>query len=90
MARRRIGQSSLAETLLSAGAGTNRPLERIAGLIDWVPFERLLMPLRTPAGPAIRRWPFKALLPAQWSRLSDRGRHMAATSRGPEGASGPI
>jgi len=46
MGRRRIGQGSLAEALLPAGAGFNRRLERIAGLIDWAP-----MSLRaTPAG----------------------------------------
>jgi IS5 family transposase len=50
MGQRRIGQASLAEALLPAGAGSNRRLERIAGLIDWTPFERLLTPLRAPTG----------------------------------------
>jgi len=37
MAQRRIGQGSLAEALLPASAGSNRRLERIAGLVDWAP-----------------------------------------------------
>jgi len=57
LAQRCIGQPNLAAALLPAGAGTNRRLERIAGLIDWAPFERLLVPLRAPAGTAIRRRP---------------------------------
>ena len=57
MTQRRIGQSSLAGALLPAGAGTNRRLERIAGLIDGARFERRFMPLRAPAGPAIRGRP---------------------------------
>lgn len=57
MGRRRIGQGSLAEALLPAGAGSNRRLERIAGLIDWTPLERRLALLRAPrGGPATRRW----------------------------------
>lgn len=50
MAQRRIGQGSLADALLPAGAGSNPRLDRIAGLIDWAPMERLLAPLRAPTG----------------------------------------
>jgi hypothetical protein len=50
MGQRRIGQGSLAEALLPAGVGSNRQLERIAGLIDWAAMERLLAPLRAPTG----------------------------------------
>ncbi|MBX6375430.1 MAG: IS5/IS1182 family transposase, partial [Acetobacteraceae bacterium] len=50
MGQRRIGQGSLAEALLPAGTGSNRRLDRIAGLIDWAPMERLLAPLRAPIG----------------------------------------
>lgn len=50
MGQRRIGQASLAEALLRAGAGCNRRLEPITGLIDWAPMERLLAPLRAPKG----------------------------------------
>jgi IS5 family transposase len=48
MGQRRIGQASLAAALLPAGAGSNRRLERIAGLIDRLPMERLLASLRVP------------------------------------------
>ena len=48
LGQRRIGQSSLVEALLPAGAGSHRRLERIAGQIDWAPMERLLAPLRAP------------------------------------------
>lgn len=34
MGQRRIGQASLVEALLPAGAGANRRLERIGALID--------------------------------------------------------
>ena len=39
MGQRRIGQASLADAQLPAGAGSNRRLERIAGLIDWAPMD---------------------------------------------------
>nr|WP_211225317.1 IS5 family transposase [Rubritepida flocculans] len=75
LAQRRIGQSSLAEALLPTGAGVNRRLERIAGLIDPSWFERLLAPLRAPGGrpgyPPLAL--FKASLLAQWYRLSGPG-----------------
>jgi hypothetical protein len=75
MGQRRIGQGSLADALLRAGAGSDRRLERIAGLIDWAPMERLLAPLRAPRGrggyPPLAL--FRALLLAQWYQLSDPG-----------------
>jgi hypothetical protein len=40
LGQRRIAQGSLAEALLPAGAGVNRRLERVAGLIDWAPVRR--------------------------------------------------
>jgi hypothetical protein len=68
MGQRRIGQASLAEALLPAGVGSNRRLDRIAGLIDWAPMGRLLAPLRAPTGrpgyPPLAL--FRALLLAQW------------------------
>jgi len=83
MAQRRIGQSSLVEALLPAGASANRRLERIAGLIDWAPMERLLAPLRSPAGRP--GYPpgalFRALLLAQWYQLSDPGLEEALADR---------
>jgi hypothetical protein len=44
MGQHRIGQASLADALLPTGVGSNRRLERIAGLIDWAPLERLTAP----------------------------------------------
>lgn len=83
MGERRIGQGSLAEALLPAGAGSNRRLERIAGLIDWAPMERLLAPLRAPIGrpgyPPLAL--FRALLLAQWYQLSDPGLEEALADR---------
>jgi hypothetical protein len=49
-----------AEAQLPGSVGANRRLERIAGLIDWAPMERLIAPLRAPtpggtmAGPCRR------------------------------------
>jgi hypothetical protein len=39
--RRELGQLSLADGLVG-GAGRNRQLEKIAALVEWGPFERLL------------------------------------------------
>jgi transposase len=81
--QRRIGQTSLAEALLPAGVGSNRRLERIAGLIDWAPMERLLAPLRAPTGrsgyPPLAL--FRALLLAQWYQLFDPGLEEALADR---------
>lgn len=83
MGQRRIGQGSLAEALLPPGAGSNRRLERITGLIDWTPMERLLAPLRAPTGrpgyPPLAL--FRALLLAQWYELSDPGLEEALADR---------
>ena len=83
MGQRRIGQGSLVEALLPAGAGANRRLERIVGLIDWSPMERLLAPLRAPTGrpgyPPLAL--FRALLLAQWYQLSDPGLEEALADR---------
>lgn len=83
MGQRRLGQASLAEALLPAGVGCNRRLERIAGLIDWAPLERLLAALRAPTGrpgyPPLAL--FRALLLAQWYQLSDLGLEEALADR---------
>ena len=83
MGQRRIGQGSLAEALLPAGAGSNRRLDRIAGLIDWAPMERLLAPLRAPTGRPgyLPLALFRALLLAQWYQLSDPGLEEALADR---------
>ena len=83
MGQRRIGQARLGEALLPAGAGSNRRLERIAGLIDWAPMQRLLAPLRALTGrPGYPRMAlFRALLLAQWCQLSDPGLEEALADR---------
>jgi hypothetical protein len=67
--RRELGQLSLADGLLEGGAGRNRQLERIAALVDWAAFERLLCevyaaPVGRPSyGPVVL---MRCLLLAQW------------------------
>ena len=83
MGQRRIGQGSLVEALLPAGAGSNPRLDRIVGLIDRSPMERLLTPPRAPTGrpgyPPLAL--FRALLLAQWYQLSDPGLEEALADR---------
>lgn len=68
---------------MPAGAGSNRRLERIGGLIDWTAMERLLAPLRAPTGrpgyPPLAM--VRALLLAQWYQLSDPGLEEALADR---------
>jgi transposase, IS5 family len=77
-------QASFVEALLPAGFGRNERLERIAGLIDWVPLERLVAPLRSgemgrpPYDPLTM---FKGLLLQQWYGLSDPGLEEALLDR---------
>jgi hypothetical protein len=40
--RRELGQLSLAEGVVDGAAGRNRQLEKIAALVDWTAFKRLL------------------------------------------------
>ena len=74
--RRELGQLSLADGLLEGGAGDNWQLERIAALVDWAAFERLLCevyaaPVGRPSyGPVVL---MRCLLLQQWYRLSDPG-----------------
>jgi transposase, IS5 family len=82
--RRELGQLSLADGLVEGGAGRNRQLERIAGLVDWAAFERLLgdiyaAPVGRPSyGPLIL---FRCLLLAQWYGLSDLALEEALSDR---------
>lgn len=75
MAVKRTGQLSLAEALLGTKAGAGSPLDRLAGLVKWYRFEKLLLPLRD-GGPGRPAWPplilFKALLLQSLYGLSDR------------------
>jgi len=82
--RRELGQLSLADGLVEGGAGPNRQLERIAALVDWGGFERLLgevyaAPVGRPSyGPLVL---LRCLLLQQWYRLSDPGLEEALSDR---------
>ena len=73
--RRELGQLSLADGLVG-DAGRNRQLEKIAALVDWTAFARLLgavyaAPVGRPSyGPLVL---FRCLLLQQWYGLSDPG-----------------
>jgi transposase, IS5 family len=81
--RRALGQLSLADGLVE-GAGRNRQLERIASLVDWASFEKLLgevyaAPVGRPSyGPLVL---LRCLLLQQWYRLSDPGLEEALSDR---------
>jgi transposase, IS5 family len=82
--RRELGQLSLADGLVDGGAGRNRQLERIAALVDWAAFARLLgevyaAPVGRPSyGPVLL---LKCLLLQQWYRLSDPALEEALSDR---------
>ena len=82
--RRELGQLSLADGLVDSGAGRNRQLERIAALVGWTAFARLLgevyaAPVGRPSyGPVVL---MKCLLLQQWYRLSDPGLEEALSDR---------
>lgn len=83
MGEKRIGDVGFAEAFVAPGVGSNKRLERIAGLFEWSRFEGLLKPVRSPAGrkgyPALAL--FKALLLQQWYGLSDPGLEEALADR---------
>jgi IS5 family transposase len=82
--RRELGQLSLVDGLIDGGAGRNRQLEKIAALVDWAAFERLLgevyaAPVGGPSyGPVVL---LKCLLLQQWYQLSDPGLEEALADR---------
>jgi IS5 family transposase len=82
--RRELGQLSLADGLVAGGAGRNRQLERIAALVDWSGFARLLgeiyaAPVGRPSyGPLVL---LRCLLLQQWYGLSDPGLEEALSDR---------
>jgi IS5 family transposase len=84
MAHRVSGQGSLAEALVSAKAGANERLGRIAAVVDWSGFAALLSDLHAsptgrPAYPALLM--FRCLLLGQWYGLSDPGLEEALNDR---------
>lgn len=76
MAVKQTGQPSFVEALLPKGAGANSALERLASLVKWYRFEKLLAHLRDEAGPGRPGYPvlvlFRALLLQSLYGLSDR------------------
>jgi IS5 family transposase len=74
----------LADGLVAGGAGRNRQLERIAALVDWAAFERLLgevyaAPVGRPSyGPVVL---MRCALLQQWYGLSDPGLEEALSDR---------
>jgi IS5 family transposase len=77
-------QESFIDALLPAGFGRNERLERISGLIDWAPIERLVAAVRpgeTGRPPYDPLSMFQALLLAQWYGLSDPGLEEALLDR---------
>lgn len=75
MAVKRVGQMSFAEALVSSKGGSGH-LDRLAGLVKWYRFEKLIGHLRDEAGPGRPGYPvlvlFKALLVQALYGLSDR------------------
>jgi IS5 family transposase len=82
--RRELGQLSLADGLVEGAAGRNRQLDKIASLVDWTGFERLLggiyaAPVGRPSyGPLVL---LKCTLLQQWYGLSDPGLEEALSDR---------
>jgi transposase, IS5 family len=79
------GQLGFADAFLSAKAGQNARLERITALLDWARFAAILGVLASGGGPGRPSYPalamFKAMLLAQWYRLSDPALEEALADR---------
>jgi IS5 family transposase len=75
MAVKRTGQLSFVDALMPSGAGRNDQLDRLAGLVRWYRFEKVLSHLRDD-GPGRAGYPvlvlFKALLLQSLYGLSER------------------
>ena len=76
MAVKQTGQPSFMEALLPKGSGANAALDRLASLVKWYRFEKLLAHLRDQGGPGRPGYPvlvlFRALLLQSLYGLSDR------------------
>jgi IS5 family transposase len=76
MAVKQTGQPSFMEALLPKGSGANAALDRLANLVKWYRFEKLLAHLRDEEGPGRPGYPvlvlFRALLLQSLYGLSDR------------------
>jgi IS5 family transposase len=76
MAVKQTGQPSFMDALLPKGAGSNAALDRLAGLVKWYRFEKLLSHLRDETGAGRPGYPvlvlFRALLLQSLYGLSER------------------
>jgi IS5 family transposase len=85
MAVKQTGHPSFMEALLPKGSGTNAALDRLAGLVKWYRFEKLLAHLRDEQGPGRPGYPvlvlFRALLLQSLYGLSDRELEEALADR---------
>jgi len=76
MAVKQTGQPSFIEAWLPKGAGANAALERLAGLVKWYRFEKLMAHLRDEGSPGRPGYPvlvlFRALLLQSLYGLSER------------------
>jgi len=76
MAVKRTGQPSFVEALMPKGAGANAALDRLAGLVKWYRFEKLIGHLRDEESPGRPGYPvlvlFRAVLLQSLYGLSER------------------
>jgi transposase, IS5 family len=76
MAVKQTGQPSFVEALMPKGAGANAALDRLAGLVKWYRFEKLIGYLRDEGGPGRPGYPvlvlFRAVLLQSLYGLSER------------------
>jgi len=85
MAVKQTGQPSFLEALLPKGTGVNATLDRLASLVKWYRFEKLLKDVRDEEGPGRPGYPvlvlFRALLLQSLYGLSDRELEEALADR---------
>jgi IS5 family transposase len=85
MALKQSGQPSFVEALMPKGSGANAALDRLAGLVKWYRFEKLMAHLRDQEGPGRPGYPvivlFRALLLQSLYGLSDRELEEALSDR---------
>ena len=85
MAVKRTGQPSFVEALMPKGAGANAALDRLAGLVKWYRFEKLIGHLRDEESPGRPGYPvlvlFRAVLLQSLYGLSERELEEALSDR---------
>lgn len=64
MAVKQTGQPSFVEALMPKGAGANAALDRLAGLVKWYRFEKLIGHLRDEGSPGRPGYPVLVLFRA--------------------------